>query len=233
LTNLASRRLGECRARKVLVVDDHRAFTEALACRLDAEPGITAAAATTIEQARWLLAESPVDVVLIDVNLDGHDGIRFADEVLSEHPGVRVVVVTAGEDEARVVEAARIGVSAWVPKDEPVEQLLAVMHGALRGETWIPPRLLTRVLAELTATHRTRAEHEQIVATLTKRENEVLRCLASGMNRDAIASELCLSGNTVRTHIQNLMAKLDVHSTLAAVALARRAGLTGGTGPAG
>ncbi len=214
-------------------MDDHHAFAEALACRLDAEPGVNAAPATTIEQARWVLSERPVDVVLLDVDLDGRDGIRFADEVLSENPNVRVVIVTAGEDESRVVEAARVGVSGWVPKDEPVEQLLAVVRGAMSGETWIPPRLLTQVLAELTSTQRDRTEHELLIATLTRRENEVLCCLASGMSRDAIAGELCLSSNTVRTHIQNLMGKLDVHSTLAAVALARRAGLIGSGGPPG
>jgi DNA-binding NarL/FixJ family response regulator len=216
------------RARQLLVVDDHRAFAEALVCRLGAEPEINAFAATTIPQARWVLTERQVDVALIDVDLDGHDGIRFAAEALADNPDVRVIVVTAGEDESRVVEAARMGVSGWVPKDESIEHLLAVVRGALRGETWIPPRLLTRVLAELTSAQRDHAEHESLMATLTRRESEILQCLASGMSREAIAGHLCLSRNTVRTHIQNLMGKLDVHSTLAAVALARRAGLACG-----
>lgn len=174
-----------------------------------------------------MLRGRQVDVVLLDVDLDGDDGIRFASEALSQNPDVRIVVVTAGEDESRVVEAVCLGVSGWVQKDEPVEHLLSVIRGSLIGETWIPPRLLTRVLAELRSAQRDRADHELLLATLTRREKEVLRCLVSGMNKDAIAGQLYLSGNTVRTHIQNLLRKLDVHSTLAAVALARRAGLNG------
>lgn len=172
------------------------------------------------------LTKRRIDIVLLDVDLDGDDGIRFASKVRSANRDVRIVVVTACADESRVVDAVCAGVCGWVQKDEPVEHLLTVIYGSLRGETWIPPRLLTGVLAELMSARIDRAEHELLIATLTKREKEILRCLASGMPRDAIAGQLYLSRNTVRTHIQNLLGKLDVHSTLEAVALARRAGLT-------
>jgi DNA-binding NarL/FixJ family response regulator len=225
-TALASRRLFEAPARRLLVVDDYVAFAEALACRLDIEPGLTASAVATIEQARCALSECPFDVMLLDVDLDGNDGVRFAGEALAESPAMRVVIVTAGDDEAQVVEAVRAGVSGWVPKDEPIEHLLAVVRGSLRGETWIPPRLLTDVLAELKSAQRDRSEYEVLLGTLTRREKEILACLAAGMSVDAIAGQLYLSRNTVRTHIQNMMGKLNVHSAVAAVAVARRAGLS-------
>jgi DNA-binding NarL/FixJ family response regulator len=82
------------------------------------------------------------------------------------------------------------------------------------------------VLAELTSARNDRAEHELLLATLTKREKEILCHLLLGMTREAIAGQLYLSRNTVRTHIQNILGKFNVHSTLEAVALARRAGLT-------
>jgi DNA-binding NarL/FixJ family response regulator len=225
-TALASRRLPEPRAKQLLVVDDYVTFAEALACRLDAEPGLTASAVTTIEQARWALSESRFDVLLLDVDLDGSEGLRFAGEVLSDNPDMRIVVVTAGEDESQIVEAVRIGVFGWVPKNEPIEHLLSVVRGSLRGETWIPPRLLTHVLAELKSSQHDRTAHEALIGTLTRREKEILGCLVSGMSVDAVARQLYLSRNTIRTHIQNILGKLNVHSALAAVALARRAGIS-------
>lgn len=225
-TALESLRLRESPVRQLLVVDDYVSFAEALACRLDIEPGLAASAVTTIEQTRLALSERRFDIVLLDVDLDGFDGIEFAEEAMSAHPDVRIVVVTAGRDESRIIEAVQIGVSGWVLKNEPIEHLLSVVWGALRGETWIPPRLLTYVLTELKSAQSERAEIAALLATLSPRETQVLGCLASGMSADAIAGELFLSRNTVRTHIHNMTRKLGVHSALAAAALARRAGLS-------
>ena len=157
-TALESLRLPESPVRQLLVVDDYVSFAEALACRLDIEPGLTASAVTTIEQTRSALIERRFDVVLLDIELDGGDGIEFAGEALSAHPDMRIVVVTAGRDESRIIEAVQIGVSGWVLKDDPIEHLLSVVWGALRGETWIPPRLLTFVLTELKSAQSERAE---------------------------------------------------------------------------
>ncbi len=225
-TVLASRR-PEQPARQLLVLDDYVIFAEALVCRLNEEPGVCAMAATTIEDARWVLGERNFDVMLLDLDLGGADGLRFAVETLSEHPSLRIVVVSAGEDQNLVTDAVRVGVSGWVAKSEPVDHLLTVIAGSLRGETWIPPRFLTHVLAELKAVQRERTEHEALLDRLTRREKEILGWLATGMSLDAIASQLFLSRNTVRTHVQNTLGKLNVHSAVAAVALARRAGLYG------
>jgi DNA-binding NarL/FixJ family response regulator len=206
----------------ILVVDDHVSFAEALAYRLSAEPGVRAFAATTAQQAQWVLAERHVDVVLLNIELEGDKGIRFARRAIAEHPALRIVAVTANEAEDLVLDAVEAGICGWVPKGESVDYLMAVINGTLSGETWIPPRLLTRVLADLKAAGRHRAEDDKVFATLTKREKEVLWCLVSGMTREEIADRLYLSRNTVRTHIQNSLKKLGVHSTLAAVSMARR-----------
>jgi DNA-binding NarL/FixJ family response regulator len=207
----------------ILILDDHVAFAEALAAVLDDIPGLHAIEATTIAEAQRALARHEVDVVLLEVDLDGDDGIGFASRAGTEHPDLRVVAVTASEDDNRVVAAVRAGVCGWVPKNEPVEHLLSVVYGVLRGETWIPPRLLTHVLAELFSAQRDATGLGQRLTTLSRREKEVLDCLTRGMKKDEIARHLSVSRNTVRTHIQNILGKLDVHSILAAVALARRA----------
>ena len=224
---LANRKFAEPAVCRILVLDGYVTFAEALARRLDVEPGMEAFTATRIDQARRMLAKTRFDILLLDVKIDGQDGLRFADEALSGYPDIRIVVVTAGEENSQVVEAVRVGISGWVPKSEPIEHLLAVVRGALRGETWIPPALLTHVLAELKAAQRDHAERDTLLARLTKRENEIMRCLVAGMSVDATATQLYLSRNTVRTHIQNVLGKLNVHSAVAAVAVARRAGLSG------
>jgi DNA-binding NarL/FixJ family response regulator len=209
--------------RMILVVDDHVAFAEALAAVLDDVPGFQAFEATTITEAQQVLDGQEVDVVLLEVDLNGDDGIGFARRARSAKPDLRVVAVTASEDQNRIVKAVRVGVSGWVPKDEPIEYLVCVVNGVLRGETWIPPRLLTQVLAELFSAQRDARGLDQRLTTLSKREREVLDCLTRGMKKDEIARHLCVSRNTVRTHIQNILGKLGVHSILAAIALARRA----------
>lgn len=228
---LANRRIAGPAVSRILVLDGYVTFAEALARRLNAEPGMQAFAATTIGQARRMLAGSRYDILLLDVEIDGQDGLRFADEALSGDPDIRIVVVTAGEADSQVVEAVWVGVSGWVPKSEPIEHLLAVVRGARRGETWIPPPLLTHVLAELKAARRDHSERDALVARLTRREKEIMRCLVAGMSVDATAARLYLSRNTVRTHIQNVLGKLNVHSAVAAVAVARRAGLFGTDAP--
>jgi DNA-binding NarL/FixJ family response regulator len=218
----ASRGRGSC-DNTILVLDDHVAFAEALAWVLNDIPGFRAIQAATVAEAQRALAEHDVDVVLLEVELNGDDGLGFATQAGAENPDLRMVAVTASDDDDRVVAAVRAGVRGWVPKYEPVEHLLSVVNGVLRGETWIPPRLLTHVLAELFTAQRDARGLDQRLTTLSRREKEVLDCLTRGMKKDEIARHLCVSRNTLRTHIQNILGKLDVHSILAAVALARRA----------
>ncbi|WP_345037033.1 response regulator transcription factor [Streptomyces sannanensis] len=153
------------------------------------------------------------------------DGISLVAGVRSAQPTVRTVVLAEKDDPRRAALALQAGASGWVAKDCSLQRLLAVIRGVLRDETHLPPALLTGVLRELTAARRHRTESERLVESLTPREREVLRCMVAGLGRKAVAERLFLSPHTVRTHMQNVLGKLDVHSTLAAVALARRAGV--------
>ncbi|WP_326611907.1 response regulator transcription factor [Streptomyces scopuliridis] len=153
------------------------------------------------------------------------DGISLVAGVRSSQPSVRTVVLAEKDDPHRAAQALQAGASGWVAKDCSLQRLLAVMRGVLRDETHLPPALLTGVLRELTAARKHRTESERLVESLTPREREVLRCMVAGLGRKAVAERLFLSPHTVRTHMQNVLGKLGVHSTLAAVALARRAGV--------
>ena len=208
--------------RTILVVDDHAIFAEAVASVVDNMPWLHAFAAITIEEARRALAEREVNAVMLEIGLNGNGGMRFARQTIAENPRRPVVAVTAVEDEGVLVDTVRAGVSGWVPKHESVKHLISVVHSVLRGETRIPPRLLTRVLAELTSAEGNAANNDVPLDTLTRREREILDLLVQGMKTDQIAQQLCMSKSTLRTHIQHILGKLNVHSTLAAVALARR-----------
>jgi len=153
------------------------------------------------------------------------DGIALAGRIRAAYPALRVVVLAGEDDPRRAVRALQAGASGWVAKESSLGRLMAVVRGVLRDETHIPPALLTGVVRELTAARRDRTESERLVETLTPREKQVLRCMVAGMGRQAVADRLFLSPHTVRTHMQNVLGKLGVHSTLAAVALARRAGV--------
>lgn len=153
------------------------------------------------------------------------DGISLVAGVRSGQPAVRTVVLAEKDDPRRAALALQAGASGWVAKDCSLQRLLAVIRGVLRDETHLPPALLTGVLRELTAARKHRTESERLVESLTPREREVLRCMVAGLGRKAVAERLFLSPHTVRTHMQNVLGKLGVHSTLAAVALARRAGV--------
>ncbi|AGP55485.1 transcriptional regulator [Streptomyces rapamycinicus NRRL 5491] len=159
------------------------------------------------------------------VNGRAADGISLVGAVRSGQPGVRTVVLAERDDPRRAAAALQAGASGWVAKDCSLVRLLAVIRGVLREETHLPPALLTGVLRELTAARKHRTESERLVESLTPREREVLRCMVAGLGRKAVAERLFLSPHTVRTHMQNVLGKLGVHSTLAAVALARRAGV--------
>ncbi|MEU9058476.1 response regulator transcription factor [Streptomyces sp. NPDC048430] len=153
------------------------------------------------------------------------DGISLVAGVRSGQPQIRTVVLAERDDPRRAAMALQAGASGWVAKDCSLQRLLTVIRGVLRDETHLPAALLTGVLRELTAARKHRTESEQLVESLTPREREVLRCMVAGLGRKAVAERLFLSPHTVRTHMQNVLGKLGVHSTLAAVALARRAGV--------
>ncbi|WP_329497538.1 response regulator transcription factor [Kitasatospora herbaricolor] len=154
------------------------------------------------------------------------DGITLIARARRNHPGLRAVVLAETDDPRRAARALHAGACGWVAKDSSLARLTAVVRGALRDETHLPPALLTGVIRELTTARRDRTESERLVDSLTPREKQILRCMVGGLGRQAVAERLYLSPHTVRTHMQNVLGKLGVHSTLAAVAVARRAGVS-------
>ena len=208
----------------VLVVDDHAVFAEAvqawLAREADLRPIWTAA---TAAEACELIDRYRPRVVVLDLVLGDGSGLDVMDHAHSTAPDTRTLMLSAASATGDVIAALRHGARAWLPKTANADHLVEVIRRVVRGEAWLAPDLLGRVLTDLVA--QPAAAPPDPLASLTVREHEVLQCLVDGLSRAEIAVRLHVSANTVRTHTQNLLAKLGVHSTLESVAVALRYGL--------
>ena len=207
---------------RVLVVDQHLAFRDALADRLQAEADLVVVAqAHSAEFAPHVLVGRSVDVILLDADLPDDSAIAFCADMTQNDGQSRVVMLGAASQPERIVAAVRAGAAAWVRKDESIDHLLGVIRGVVRGETWIPPRDLGAALRLLIEEQDRRCDGDDLLASLTRRERDVLSLLVEGVGRKEVAERLQLSANTVRTYLHSLMVKFGVHSTLEMVALAR------------
>jgi DNA-binding NarL/FixJ family response regulator len=133
----------------------------------------------------------------------------------------RVVVLADADDSARAADLVRMGAVGWVYRKESIEVLIETIHAVLRGEVRLPQPLLGELLERAEATADPVVDQAPVEALLTRREIEILRLLERGISRSEIAGYLHLSPNTVRSHVQHILSRLGVHSTLAAVARIR------------
>jgi DNA-binding NarL/FixJ family response regulator len=208
---------------KLLILVQERTFADALSTRLEAEPDVQVVAALHRRPpSSRLFAGSPANVVLIDGDLPDDAAFRLCEELSQLGSAPHAILLSSFSEPIRIVRAIRAGAAGWVRKDESLDFLLQVIRGVARGETWLPPGQTGEVLRLLL---RGSAQEQDgssaLLATLTPRQREVLACLAEGADRCDVARYLHVSPHTVRTHVQNLMAKLGVHSALEAVALTR------------
>jgi DNA-binding NarL/FixJ family response regulator len=147
---------------------------------------------------------------------------------LLENGSESVVVLAPTVDEGDMLTALDAGALGYVGRDQPLDRLVFDVRGALRGEACLPRDKLAPVLRLLIDRNRVEQERASRLGRLSKREREVLELLAAGLNNDDIAGQLFLSRATVRTHVQNILGKLEVHSRMEAVAVAHASTTTDG-----
>ena len=204
----------------VLIVDDHRMFSESLARLLADEEGIAVlGVAATGSAAIEMVGRLQPDVVLMDYQLPDQDGVAATAEIRRANPRVMVVMLTGSTEDRVLLAAIDAGCSGFLTKDRAAAEVVHAVRAAAVGEVLISPVLLARLLPKLNRTHRSVGED------LSDREREILGLLARGMTNKLIAAELFLSVNTIRNHVQSVLAKLGAHSKLEAVSTAVREGI--------
>lgn len=204
----------------VVIVDDHRMFAESLARLLSDEEGIAILGiAGTGAEGVELVARLQPQVVLMDYQLPDQDGVAVTVEIRARNPQVMVVMLTGSTDERLMLEAIDAGCAGFLTKDRAAAEVAEAVRGAAAGEALVSPELLRRLLPQLGRRNRSLGED------LSDREREILVLLSRGWTNKAIATELFLSVNTVRNHVQSVLNKLGSHSKLEAVSTAVREGI--------
>jgi DNA-binding NarL/FixJ family response regulator len=207
----------------LLILLQERTFADALAIRLEREPDLVVVAALDASALPpRMFASSRVDVVILDADLPDEAAFRLCQELSQAPSAPYVIFLSHSSDPEWIVRAIRAGAAGWVRKDESLARLVHVIRGVARGETRLPLDQIGEVLRLLMHEPDHNEDGNELLAALTGREREVLLCLAEGNRRRDVAEHLHMSPNTVRTHLQNLMAKLDVHTAIEAVALTRQ-----------
>ena len=213
---------------KLMIADDHRLFREGIKALLavtddieivgEAEDG-----ETTIEKC----LELQPDVILMDINMPGLNGIQATARILEKQPQTRIVMLTMLEDDASVFHAMRAGARGYLLKGADPQEVLSVIRAVAEGQALFGPAIAARLLnyfKELStkpSLPRTDTDFQE----LTERELEVLRLISQGLNNQEIAHKLFLSPKTVRNHITNIFSKLQVADRAQAIVRAREAGL--------
>ena len=207
---------------RVLVVDDQELFRRGLTMVIGALDGIELVGeagdgATALE----LAVRTDPDVVLLDVRMPGHSGIETCSQLKAVMPSVRIVMLTASDEETDLYDAVKNGASGYLLKDATIDEVAHAVRLVADGQSLISPSMAVKLLDEFKQL--TRNERSAVVAPrLTDRELQVLRLVARGKSNKEIAKDLFISENTVKNHVRNILEKLQLHSRMEAVMYAVR-----------
>jgi len=203
----------------VLIVDDHPVVRNGLQMLLDGQPDMDVLGqAKDGQQALALAAETPPDVVLMDVNMPGMDGIEATKKIRALSPHTQVVILTSHHQDAMVFPAIKAGALSYLLKSATPEEVVEAVRAASIGEARLHPRIARRLMTEISGERPT-------PDVLTARELEVLRLVADGMDNRTIAQTLVVSEKTVKTHISNILSKLHLVDRTQAAIYALRQGI--------
>ena len=212
---------------RLVIAEDETVVRMALAQLLAAEGDIEVVGqAADGEIAVDLARRLKPNVVLTDLGMPKMDGIAATRQIKQETPECAIVVLTIHHDDDHLFAAIKAGASGYVLKDAPLEQAVEAIRAAARGEGFIGPSLVGRVLDEFARVGRLRAAAKEVFAELTRREMEVLELVGKGLRNKDIAERLFLSEKTVKNHISSIFMKLQVNDRTEAALLAAQHGLT-------
>lgn len=207
---------------RVLLFDGEALFRHSVQQVLDLEPDLRVVAETDdVSAVSDDAARTSPDIALLDADLVRSEIGSLVRRIKVVAPMCRVLVITSSEEMGPLVEALEAGASGYLTKDASIWDLLEATRSVCRGDVAIPPQMVGSLLSVLVGQRAVGGESRARLAKLTPREREVLALLGDGHDKDAIAAALVISPQTARTHVQNILSKLGVHSQLEAAAFAR------------
>ncbi|MGH2704416.1 MAG: response regulator transcription factor [Actinomycetota bacterium] len=211
---------------RLLIADGRSLFRQAFRAALEGEPHleVVGEAGDGLQAVAEAERVRP-DLALLFSDMPNCSGIQAAAMITERLPECKVAIISDEEDEDTLLEALEAGATGFLTKESPLQDLIEAVSAIYRGETLIPRNMLGRLLATLI---RKRREHDEALMKMSKlsqREQQVLALLAKGRDNDGISQALVISPQTARTHIQNVLTKLDVHSRLDAAKFVMRNGI--------
>ena len=195
---------------RVLVVDDHPLMRDALRSAIDDEDDLTVVgeAVNGAEAVRLADTLRP-NVIVMDLYLPVKDGLTATAEIVRLRPATRILALTSSTEDGKVLEAIQAGAVGFLLKDTKRTELLEAIREVARGHTWLPPSAAQKLVIGL---RRERERPSIRVEPLTEREREVVKLIGEGATNRDIAERLTISEGTVRTHVHNILGKLELES---------------------
>lgn len=198
---------------RVLITDDHEMVRIGVSAYLSAQPDIDVVGeAENGEKAVKLALELKPDIILMDLVMDGMDGIQATKEIIERWPDAKIIIVTSFLDDDKVYPALEAGATSYILKTSKASEIAEAIRKTYEGQTILEPEVTNKMMAKM----RSKSEslpHEE----LTPREREVLLLMAEGKSNQEIADELFIALKTVKVHVSNILSKLDVEDRTQAV----------------
>ncbi|WP_246426683.1 response regulator [Paenibacillus rhizosphaerae] len=216
---------------KILIVDDQRLMREGLATIIGLEDGMeVVGTAVDGRDAYNQVVELRPDVVLMDIRMPGIDGVAGSELILRHVPDTKVLILTTFDDAELILQALEKGVQGYLLKDLPSEAIVSAIHTVYNGGTVLQPDITAMLLREMKKmadrdpdmTRPLPPDTPDALASLTDREKEVLALLGQGFNNKEMAEALTITEGTVKNHVSNLIAKLELRDRTQAAVYAVR-----------
>jgi DNA-binding NarL/FixJ family response regulator len=203
---------------RVVVADDDEVFRHGLAALPKVFPRIVIVGeASDGLEAVDLASDLAPDILLMDVRMPKLSGIEATSRIRDEVPTTRILMLTVSDDEEDLFQALKAGAVGYLLKGADLGEVKAAIEAVYQGESFVSPQMATKLIAEFTYLTK---EQESRRPKITRREREVLQCLAKGMSNKKIAEELYISENTVKNHVRNILEKLQLNSRIEAATYA-------------
>ena len=212
---------------RILVAEDDSVLRRTLTELLRLEPDFLVV--SEVANGQQAVAEAVVvrpDVLLMDIEMPRMTGIEATRQIRELLPQAQVVILTKFGDDENVFSAIKAGALGYVLKDAGLDEIAHVVRSAMNGDGFLSPALVTRMMSEFNRLSDSALHNRKLFAELSRREVEVLECIAAGMKNAAIADKLFLSEKTVKSHVGSILKKLHVNDRAEAAMLAKESGIS-------